>query len=437
MWNKNISAEDCLTVSKEVIIDCTNCYSLAERPLWQLYGHAVVMGMLILVSLVGNSLFFILFTKHRKLRHRSTIISIGIIFVNTTLIITFHIPVLITTLSGEWIFSFAGCQVFGFLTNDFFLTYWLTMGSIAFDRFCMVHFSCYPKRSKCVLICLIVASWVVPVFISTVTVDEYSVVVFRQNLPTCIPYYPNNSKGRWLIFIIGIFTALTGGAIPFFLYIIIVLKAAKFWHSRKATVRNRNDGTEESIEPQASDGIQICDTFALIFLVSCVTQIPSALFLMVRWISINAWCDIPHELHFIVAEILSSTTAITPFLIMKEKNFRRKVKLLMLCCCKQKRNNGVCKRNRKNITSARPGGAVNLISFLPSEGHHHSNGSNPYRARSCSFPVTTRHKIYASTISRNHGNLDRDEGKRNSLDPGSSPSSYGVEEVRNMAVHML
>jgi len=96
------------------------------------------------------------------------------------------------------------------------------MGLLAFDKFCIAHSFSYPKHCKCLLTSLIIASWVVPIILSTIIADEYSVVVFRQNIPMCIPFFPYDSTGRALNYIIGITAAFIGCAVPVFLYLLVL-----------------------------------------------------------------------------------------------------------------------------------------------------------------------------------------------------------------------
>ena len=435
-FNNSISKDKCFVMMKDSIVDCTYCYDLLDRPLWQIYGHALVVGSIILVSLVGDLLFFTLFVKHKRLRYRSSIIGIAVLLVNAVLTTTYHFPILATTLSRKWRFSFTGCQILGFLSQDFFLTYWLIMGLLAFDKFCMAHFSGYPKRSKCILISLIIAAWVVPIVLSTITVDEYSVVVFRENIPMCVPFFPYDSKGRALNYIIGIAAAFIGGAIPFFLYIMVVCRAVSSCHRKRTAAENdsREETSRTGEPPRSSEFRQTWSTFLVIFLVSCVTQLPSSVILMVRWISQNAWCGIPHEIQFIAAELLCSTTAIVPFILIFDKPFRRRLKLLVLCCFRHRRNSNLNERCRSNSTGAEPRelGEFNIPSLISSESARHASSSY-YRNRSSSFPIISQSKNFSSaSFFNNDSALDKGIAGQNRFDDHSSPStpsSYGVEEV--------
>ncbi len=432
-YKQNLTKEDCLEHLKKSIMDCYNCYDLSERPQWQLYGHAAIITIIAVMSIVESTLYFILISKHKKLRYRSSIIAIAVVFVNIGLIVTFHLPVLVSAAFGEWKFSFTGCQIFGFLSNDFLLTYWLNMGILALDKLCMTHFSIYPKRSKCFLILLIVASWIAPILLSTITVDEYSIVVFRQNAPTCVPYFPENNKGSILLFSMGVISGLVGGAIPFAIYVWIFFKDYKTLCLKKLAIVSRRDtGTDNSHPP--NERIPGYSTFVLIFTVSCLTQMPAGLLVMVRWLSLSTWCGIPHEIHFITIELLCSTSALVPIVLMRERNFRVELKRILLCCSKRPRDVRSENRNRGTITSQQRLQAFDAIYFLPSESRfEHIDGSNNFRIRSGSLPTlsprkgTNFHKDDSFLAWEETLNSRPKDTHCSSLNLSSS--SYGVDEI--------
>ncbi len=140
------------------IFDCSRCFTLKSRPPWQLYVHAIIIAI-ILATIVGNGIILLLVLKYKKLRQRTTLVSLSIAFANSILVLSYHLPTLISTVYSGWLFRFRGCQVFGFLSTDFTITRWFTMGVVALDRFYAVRFPfSYIRHNKWIMTILLSAS---------------------------------------------------------------------------------------------------------------------------------------------------------------------------------------------------------------------------------------------------------------------------------------
>ena len=404
-WQDNQTLEDCLEENfGETIIDCSRCFNLQERPQWQLYIHALVMTAIILATVIGNGLVILLIIKYKVLRHRTALVSLSIILANTILVLSYHIPVLISTLSMGWLFAFVGCQVFGFLSTDFIITRWLIMGVLALDRFCAVRFPfSYQRHNKWVMTILLCASWIIPTLLCIVTVDGYSAVTFRPNVPTCLLYAPTVGRGKLYFSIVLTFSFLVGGILPTVMYVWLFHKARKLRKSM-LNVGKINNSKESIISVQdmqsnSSNERRAAFTFALIFVAFCLTTLPIILFQMIRSLSLALWCEIPHMVHFTVVQLFLSSTALDPFLVMRDRDFRKRLKHL-LCC---HNNCGKYYTNRSNIHPEIPPNrdfdavrsmatrALNLVS-LPSlrDANNNSNPNSllpPPRPRSGSAPA--------------------------------------------------
>ncbi len=199
----NLTLEECLEENfGRTIFDCSRCFTLKSRPPWQLYVHAIIIAIIILATIVGNGIILLLVLKYKKLRQRTTLVSLSIVFANSILVLSYHLPTLISTVYSGWLFGFRGCQVFGFLSTDFTITRWFTMGVVALDRFCAVRFPfSYIRHNKWIMTILLSASWIIPIIMSIVTVGGYSAVAFRPNVPTCLLYAPSIGRGRLFFFI--------------------------------------------------------------------------------------------------------------------------------------------------------------------------------------------------------------------------------------------
>jgi len=161
----------------------------------------------------------------------------------------------------------------------------------------------------------------------------------------------------------------------------------------KRTVKENDNGgrtartcqQEQSLEP-----LQIRSTFLMIFLVSCVTQLLSALILMVRGTA--RMLDVAYPMKFSSLK-QSSSVLLLPlflFLLMSEKPFRIKLKQLLLCHFGQKKNSNFSERCRSNDTGPRELSRVNIVSFMSESASHEPSAS--YRSRSRSFPETSQSK---------------------------------------------
>ncbi len=333
----NLTLEECLEENfGKTIFDCSRCFTLKNRPPWQLYVHAIIIAIIIVLTIVGNGIILLLVLKYKKLRQRTTLVSLNIVFANSILVLSYHLPTLISTVSSSWSFGFRGCQAFGFLSTDFVITRWFTMAVLAFDRFCAVKFPfSYLRHNKKIITLLLSASWIIPIILSITTVAGYVGVAFRPNVPTCLLYAPAVGKGRLFISIVLSFSFIVGGILPIFMYIWMFHKARKLRKSMfnvgkinnsKESIINDHDMSMNSARERRA-----MFTFALIFISFCLTGLPGYLFQVVRSVSFASWCKIPHMIHFMVIQLYLSSTALDPFLVMRDRDIRKRLKHLFCC----------------------------------------------------------------------------------------------------------
>ncbi len=417
----NQSFDECIEENfGKTPVDCSNCYNLQERPFWQLCAHIIITAIIIIISLFGNVLFFVLLLKYKKLRNRSSVYSISVILANTGLVLSFHVQVMLSTLTEGWVFEFLGCQIFGFFSTQFVFTRWLNMGVLAIDRFCAVRFPfLYPKHSKAVSVGLIASSWVLPILFSVVTVQGYASVAFRSNIPACLYYSPTVANGKPYFSVVFTSCFVLGGVLPLLLYSWLFYKAMKFRNSLKDVgTMTINNSTQSVIETQDNQGSYSNErkaiiTFALIFVAFCLTGAPIYIFQLIRWIQIDIWCEIPHMVHFQVIELFLSATLIDPFLLMRDGDIQKRLRHLLYChnnCGKYYNNRSeVCpdlppERNFDAIRIA-ASRAANLVSLSGSVDNIRSASASkavPYRLRTGSVPTSdlTSYRRSLSELSR-------------------------------------
>ena len=72
-------------------------------------------------------------------------------------------------------------------------------------------------------------------------------------------------------------------------------------------------------------------TFALIFITFFVTSAPLFFFQILRSLFTDAWCKIPISVHFIVIQVFLCSTLLDPILVMRDRDFRKCLKLFFSC----------------------------------------------------------------------------------------------------------
>jgi len=74
----------------------------------------------------------------------------------------------------------------------------------------------------------------------------------------------------------------------------------------------------------------------LIFITVLATGLPAYIFYFVRLVKLEAHCKIPILLHFIAVEIFTTSTALDPMVIMRDRDFRLCLKDFLCNCCRQR-----------------------------------------------------------------------------------------------------
>lgn len=320
------------------------CGPLDEAPPWALGVYAALVAAIILATVVGNGLVLLLVLRYKRLRCRTVMISLSVVVADLLFALTFHLPILVSSVLRRWPFADAGCLAFGYLGLDFLVTRWLIMGVLASDRFCTVRFPfSYQKYSKWVLFGLTAIAWVLPTLLTVPSLDGLFNNSFRTNLGTCLPDCHGNDKKRLCQLYFTGYLSLSfifGGLLPIFLYI---------WLYRRARKLRPSALTLGAMTIQASGGVVIRQpvahvgdirrdfralfTFIIIFVTFLVTGLPAYVLQVVRAATSPAViCSIPELASYLVYALLLSATALDPLVIMRDQDFRRCLKDL-LCCC--------------------------------------------------------------------------------------------------------
>ena len=323
--------------------NATQCgYSLATTPLGAQGLHTVVLSVIVVVSLLANGLVLILVARYKQLRSRSVMVSLSVVALDILLTITYTLPILVTASLHRWPFRHGGCIVFGTTSFQFLMTRWLIMALLCLDRFSTVRFPfSYKKYSKYILIVLTILAWLIPIFFSIPTFSNtgFGQVELRENLPTCLITCDRAKPGgrACQLFYLFYFTIVffLGSAIPIGLYSWLYYRARRL----RPTVLILGNLTTKVASgavvrrPVAQYQLPTREwralvTFALIMVTVLITGLPAYILQLIRVISIDAHCNIPIYVHYIIIEILLSASALDPFVIMRTKDFRTCIKLL-------------------------------------------------------------------------------------------------------------
>ena len=341
MWN---ASRDNNASNSSQSNSSSDCYGLETTAEWMTAVHAVVLSVIIVASFAANGLVIILVTKYKRLRTRSVVVSLSVVAVDVSLTLTYSFPVLASTIIRRWPFATTGCIAFGFLGLDFLITRWLIMGVLSIDRFCTVRFPfSYEKYNKGVLITLTIVVWLVPLICRASSLDGFAEISFRENIPTC--WFNCTDDNRCKLFYNLYFSVayIFGGVLPTVLYVWL------YWRARK--LRRSTTKLGVMLVKVASGAIvsqpiaqleknsresKALFTFVLIFITVLATGLPAYIFYFVRLVKLEAHCNIPILLHFIAVEIFTTSTALDPMVIMRDRDFRLCLKDLLCNCCRQR-----------------------------------------------------------------------------------------------------
>ena len=340
--------------SKEVLpfLDSANCsngtyfvnksYQLdSQENVIPVAIHASVIALIIVASVVLNSLVLILVARNKLLRYRSIMASLNIVVADLLLTVVFHFTSFLNLLLKTWAYSRADlCQTFAILTLYLIYVRWAVLGVAAVDKFCNVRFPFrYSKHSKKILILLTILAWLIPAVSPSLNFfpDEYS---FRGNAPMClVACLASKRKGFCNIFNISTFsTALFwGGVLPSILYTWMYYRGYRLKKAVKVLGRvavSVSAGVVE-LQPMANAEKHTKETRAfvtlvLLFLTNLFTSIPQYMLALLRPINLCAFFDIPLFIHFIVIEVFLASVFLDPIMIMRNKDFRMAFKKMLM-----------------------------------------------------------------------------------------------------------
>ncbi len=190
--------------------------------------QGVIALLIIVFSLLLNSLLLVLVVKYKKLRERQFYLALQITASHIVFSITVLVTVCVTSFAEEWILGDVVCQIVGplhdmWVAQRFFFTLVLTLDR-AFTLFLPFH---YGPHSKKVSIFMSLVAWFF-------TVNRVSVVMkFGLDCYTYVPSFKTctavNCSDACQVFILtySALFILSGAVLPFLIYLVVFSKAKK------------------------------------------------------------------------------------------------------------------------------------------------------------------------------------------------------------------
>ena len=312
------------------------CYDLETTPDWMIYVHAVCVCFLMVTSIVANLLVIILVAKYKRLRVRSTIMTLSVVIADLLMVFSLHFPAFSSLISLSFPFTHEGCLTFGFLARNAIVTRWTIMGMLSIERLFAVRFPFfYKKHGKIVIAVLFLIGWVAPAILSGVAVLLKAQGVFRVDFPTCIISCPQ-VVGQTVCKLFGnislaIFIGI-GSILPVLIYIYLYFIGRRI--KRNTRVLGEFDIPAGDSKPEIDKfdvEYRASITFLIIFATVFVTSVPFDISIIVAFISIPVWCSAPLFVHFVTIAILISATSMDPIFILRDSDFRWCLKDLFCC----------------------------------------------------------------------------------------------------------
>ncbi|XP_019864482.1 PREDICTED: green-sensitive opsin P521-like [Amphimedon queenslandica] len=300
--------------------------------------HATFISLVIVTGLLANSTVLVLVAKDKRLRHRSIVVGLNIVFVDILLTIFYHGVILTNCLSKGWSYNEQPepdliCRAYGVLTTVLLNIRWFGIAVLTTDRFLTVKFPFrYEKYSRRFLIVASLLTWTIPPGLASLLSLSLVSYSFRANIPTCLPSCINATYRMACALIntgIVMIMFIIGCIIPSGMYIWMYRKARKMRTKYTLGELALNVTTSVAVKnirkaqnTRSQYDRQAMVTVFLIFLSILFTSSPSFLFLIVRQISICIFFKIPVVIHFIVTDIFIVSTALDPLVLMKNHDFR-------------------------------------------------------------------------------------------------------------------
>lgn len=348
-----------------------------DIPVWLRAVHGSVLVLLLVTSVVGNSIILLMVLLHKKLQHRSFLASLGLVVADLVIAVVWATQGIASTAAGQLPFGEVGCSVLGAMLVMATSARWCTVATITLDRFCTILFPFwYVGWSKVLLITLTTISWLSPLAIAIPGLSGFGTYEFRVQHSTCV--IDCSSDIICFIFYLtfyGIFMCI-GSLFPVVLYLMLCIigtrKAYKINHitlgtfdnsgatnidteitnaenapalaarsdvsGRKASIYSASSSSSSSYcsttyksdtSPKSSrtggSEVKALKTFFMIFVNVFSTQLPIYITSALRS-KPELYNNIPIMVHLVIVHIYLLGAILDPLLIMKNTEVREVLK---------------------------------------------------------------------------------------------------------------
>lgn len=291
--------------------------------------HACVLTILVVSSVLTNSIVILLICKYKLLQVRNVILIASLTAADVLLNIFYSLPSLVNTISKQWLFTDHGCTAFGFLAYEFLLTRWILMGMLCLDRFFTVRFPfSYPRHSKKILLILAAVAWILPFLISSAVLFGVGEGRLREGGPTCLPTCVDDPRCQLYYAVCTSGTFFIGGILPVLLYTWMFYQGKKGRSILQMGVMSATEtGGSMAVRRSFSHSLDYREkralvTFLLLLVTVLVTGVPAYILQVVRTASVYYSCQIPIYVSFVITELLMSASTLNALVIMRDRDFR-------------------------------------------------------------------------------------------------------------------
>ena len=243
---------------------------------------AVLFSVEAIVALLAN-LFVLLVTlyNYQVLKQPAVIFLTNVVIGNFMMIVLYMFPIIITAVTGEWIFGEiveqkkGTCQLFGFIfMTNVFLTL-QTVSVISMDRFLYIVKPLIHKRFITTRVAVIVCfcMWILSSLLSTTPFYGLGQYAFSEFSATCVP--------RWSDHLV--FLAYSCGIIIISIVMISIATVWTFCFTRKFVKKLKADTTSHVYDTRMA---KIFGVFGAILFVVVLSYVPPPIVISV-WVATN------------------------------------------------------------------------------------------------------------------------------------------------------
>lgn len=337
--------------------------------IWLRAFHGTILAILLVASVIGNSLVLLLVLCNKKLQYRSVVVCMGLVIADILISTSWTIQSIVNVIVGYSPFENEGCSILGAILQVAIYGRWCTIAVITLDRFCNILFHFwYIKWSKSLLIILTVLTWLISLAAIIPGLAGFGTFQFRLQHSACvIDCNDENSCVIFYIILYGTFLSI-GGLLPMVLYSLLCIigrrKIYKMNHMELGTNNATSQGTSvrkistvsnETVTSSSSSSrssnsslkkvdSKAISTFFMIFINIFSTQLPIYITSALRS-NEELYNSIPLIVHFIFVYIYLVGSILDPLLIIRNRDFKEVFNRIL------RRQAVRCSQNRNGVTN--------------------------------------------------------------------------------------